>query len=294
MLKIGMVGGAKAWHARSFSEMLNGYDEDLAREHNFPLYKSKLEGARVTHIWDPDREAAELIAKICGIDKVMDEMEEMIGEIDGVIIADDTTMKHQRRAIPFLKAGLPTFVDKPLSPSIEEAEEIINLAKEYNAPFMSCSALRYAKEVEEFLAKKEEIGEILTGNSICSGDLIFYGIHAMEQLYVCIGPGIRSVQNVGEEGRDIVIITKEDGRKFVLTVYKEISYLFQMNLYGTKGWREIRVEDSDYFYSNMLKAFLKMVETKEPPFPPEETLEIIKTLVLARQSAQKKGEIVYL
>jgi predicted dehydrogenase len=294
MLKIGMVGGAKAWHARSFSEMLNGYDEDLARQHNFPLYKTKLEGARVTHIWDPDREAAELIAKICGIDKVVDEMEEMIGEIDGVIIADDTTMKHQRRAIPFLKAGLPTFVDKPLSPSIEEAEEIINLAKEYNAPFMSCSALRYAKEVEEFLAKKEEIGEILTGNSICSGDLIFYGIHAMEQLYVCIGPGIRSVQNVGEEGRDIVIITKEDGRKFVLTVYKEISYLFQMNLYGTKGWREIRVEDSDYFYSNMLKAFLRMVETKEPPFPPEETLEIIKTLVLARQSAQKKGEIVYL
>jgi len=294
MLKIGMVGGAKAWHARSFSEMLNGYDEDLARQHNFPLYKTKLEGASVTHIWDPDRKAAELIAKICGIENVVDEMEEMIGEIDGVIIADDTTMKHQRRAIPFLKAGLPTFVDKPLSPSIEEAEEIINLAKEYNAPFMSCSALRYAKEVEEFLAKKEEIGEILTGNSICSGDLIFYGIHAMEQLYVCFGPGIRSVQNVGEGGRDIVIITKEDGRKFVLTVYKEISYLFQMNLYGTKGWREIRVEDSDYFYSNMLKAFLKMVETKEPPFLAEETLEIIKTLVLARQSAQKKGEIVYL
>jgi predicted dehydrogenase len=294
MLKIGMVGGAKAWHARSFSEMFNGYDEDLARQHNFPLYKTKLEGAKVTHIWDPDREAAELIGKICGIKNVVDNMEEMIGEIDGVIIADDTTMKHQRRAIPFLKAGLPTFVDKPLSPSIEEAEEIINLAKEYNAPFMSCSALRYAKEVEEFLAKKEEIGDILTGNSICSGDLIFYGIHAMEQLYVCIGPGIKSIQNVGEEGRDIVIITKEDGRKFVLLVYKEISYLFQMNLYGTKGWQEIRVEDSDYFYSNMLRAFLRMVETKEPPFPPEETLEIIKTLVLARQSAPKKGEIIYL
>jgi len=294
MLKIGMIGGAKAWHARSFSEMFNGYDEDLARQHNFPLYKTKLEGARVTHIWDPDREAAELIAKICGIENVVDNMEEMIGEIDGVIIADDTTMKHQRRAIPFLKAGLPTFVDKPLSPSIEEAEKIVNFAKNYKAPFMSCSALRYAKEVEEFLARKEEIGDILTGNSICSGDLIFYGIHAMEQLYVCIGPGIKSIQNLGEEGRDIVIITKEDGRKFVLTVYKEISYLFQMNLYGTKGWREIRVEDSDYFYSNMLKAFLRMVERKEPPFPPEETLEIIKTLVLARQSAPKKGGIIYL
>ncbi|MGB9797117.1 MAG: Gfo/Idh/MocA family protein [bacterium] len=294
MLKIGMVGGAKAWHAKSFSEMLNGYDVELARQNNFPLYKTKLEGAKVTHIWDPDKEAAELVAKICGIENIVDDMEEMIGKVDGVIIADDTTMKHQRRAIPFLKAGLPTFVDKPLSSSIEEAEEIVGLAKKHKAPFMSCSALRYAKEVEQFLAKKEEIGDILTGNSICSGDLIFYGIHALEQLYVCIEPGIKSVQNVGEEGRDIVVITKKDGRKFILTVYKEISYLFQMNLYGTKGWREVRVEDSDYFYSNMLRDFLKMVETKEPPFPAEETLEIIKTLVLARLSAQKGGEVIYL
>ncbi|MBC7327943.1 Gfo/Idh/MocA family oxidoreductase [bacterium] len=294
MLKIGMVGGAKSWHAKSFSEMFNGYDEFLARQHNFPLYKSRIEGARVTHIWDPDREAAELIARICSIENVVDDMEEMIGKIDGVIIADDTTMKHQKRAVPFLEAGLPTFVDKPLSPSIEEAEELVNIAKKHNAPFMSCSALRYAKEVEEFLAQKDDLGEILTGNSICSGDLIFYGIHAMEQLYVCIGPGIKSVQNVGEEGKDIVIINKNDGRKFVLTVYKEISYLFQMNLYGTKGWREVRVEDSDYFYSNMLKAFIRMVESKKPPFPPEETLEIIKTLVLARHSAQRGGERIYL
>lgn len=294
MLKIGMVGGAKSWHAKSFSEMFNGYDEELARQHSFPLYKSRIEGARVTHIWDPEREYAELVAKICGIENVVSDMEEMLGQVDGVIIADDTTMKHQRRAIPFLKAGLPTFVDKPLSPSIEEAEELIGLAKENNAPFMSCSALRYAKEVEEFLSKKEEIGEILTGNSICSGDLIFYGIHALEQLYVCIGPGIRSVQNVGEEGKDIVVITKGDGRKFILTVFKEISYLFQMNLYGTKGWREVRVEDSDYFYSNMLRAFVRMVETRKPPFPPEETLEIIKTLVLARLSAQQGGAIINL
>ncbi len=294
MIRIGMVGGAKSWHAKSFSEMFNGYDEALARQHNFPLYKARVEGARVTHIWDPDREAGELIAKICGIENVVPYMEEMIGKVDGVIIADDTTMKHQRRAIPFLRAGLPTFVDKPLSPSIEEAEELISFAKENNTPFMSCSALRYAKEVEEFLSQKEEIGEILTGNSICSGDLIFYGIHALEQLYVCIGPGIKCVQNVGEEGKDIVVITKGDGRKFILTVYKEISYLFQMNLYGSKGWREVRVEDSDYFYSNMLRAFVRMVETREPPFPVEETLEIIKTLVLARRSAQRGGEVIYL
>lgn len=292
MIKIGMVGGAKAWHARSFSEMFNGYDEEKARKHGYPLYKTRIEGARVTHVWDEDEKEAHLLAEICGIDRVVPRMEDMIGEVDGVIIADDLTMRHQRRAIPFLKAGMPTFVDKPLSPDIEEAVSLVELAKRHNAPFMSCSALRYAKEIEEFQREKEALGEILTGNSICSGDLIFYGIHALEQLYVAVGGGIESVQNVGEEGKDIVVITWQDGRRFVLTAFKEIAYLFQMNLYGTKGWREIRVEDSDYFYSNMLKAFLKMVKTKEEPFPPEETLEIIRTLVSARLSAQMGGTLI--
>lgn len=294
MLKIGIVGGAKHWHTRSFSEILNGYDEDLARSNRFPLYRTRLDGARVTHIWDPEREQAELVAKTCRIENVLKSMEEMIGRVDGVIVADDTTMQHQKRAFPFLKAGLPTFVDKPLSPSIEEARLIVETARKHNAPFMSCSALRYAREVEKFLAEKDEIGEILTGSSVCSGDLIFYGVHAMEQLYVCVGGGIKSVQNVGEEGQDIVIITKKDGRKFILIVYKDAYYLFQMNLYGTRGWREVRVEDSDYFYSNMLRAFLKMVETKQPPFPPGETLEIIKTLILARRSVQNGGVALHL
>lgn len=64
-----------------------------------------------------------------------------------------------------------------------------------------------------------------------------------------------------------------------------------MNLYGTRGWREIRVEDSDYFYSNMLRAFLKMVETRQPSFPPGETLEIIKILILAKRSTVNRGAV---
>jgi hypothetical protein len=82
---------------------------------------------------------------------------------------------------------------------------------------MSCSALRYAKEVEDFLAERDEVGEILTGSSVCSGDLIFYGVHAMEQLYVCMGGGIKSVQNVGEEARAIAF-------KYLFSMVDEAQY----------------------------------------------------------------------
>ena len=291
MIKIAIIGGAGIWHANSFSEMFNGYDRDLAQKNNYPLYNARIEGARVTHLWDADKEKAGLLAKICGIENVVPKMEDVIGKVDGVIITDDLSMQHQKKAEPFLKAGIPAFIDKPLSTDIKEAETIIGLAKKYNCPMMSCSALRYAKEVEAFLLKKDEIGDILTGNTTCSGDLIFYGIHAFEQLYAVIGPGIKSVRNLGSEGKDMVVVTKKDGRQFILTVFKDIGYLFQMNLYGAKGWRQVVVEDSNYFYSNMLSKFVEMVKTKKMPFPPEETLEVIKVLVLGRQSAQTRAEL---
>jgi len=41
----------------------------------------------------------------------------------------------------------------------------------------------------------------------------------------------------------------------------------------------------------MLSKFVEMVKTKKMPFPPEETLEVIKVLVLGRQSAQTRAEL---
>lgn len=293
MLKIGLVGATKIWHGMTFSEMINGYDREKAVKNNWgPLYKTRVEkDARITHVWDVEKKDAGELARICGIENIVSKKEDMIDKVDGVIIPDDTTLKHQNRAEPFLKAGLPTFIDKPLSPDIKEAEGIIELAKMYKAPMMSCSALRYAKEVEEFKKEKEKIGDVLTGSTICKGDLVFYGIHAFEQMYSVIGPGIKSVSNIGRKGKDIVIVKYEDGREFILTVYENIHYLFQMNLYGTKGYRQVIVEDSEYFYSNMLKHFITMVKTKKEPFPPEETLEIIKVLALGKKSREEGKEL---
>jgi hypothetical protein len=44
----------------------------------------------------------------------------------------------------------------------------------------------------------------------------------------------------------------------------------------------------------MLETFVGMIRTKEVPFPLDETLEIIKSLALARQSAIEKGKVMEL
>ena len=291
MLKIGLVGGTKVYHGMTFAEMFNGYDKGKAAEKNWgPSYETRVrEDARITHVWDEKKEDAEESAEICGIENVVSNKEDMIGKVEGIIIADDCTMKHQKKAIPFLEAGIPTFIDKPLSPDIKEAEEIVALAKKHGAPMMSCSALRYARETKELREGKHGLGEILTGFAVCrewQGSLIFYGIHALEALYSITGPGIESAKNVGEKKKDILIVEYEDGRKFVVSAYEEIAGIFQVSLYGTRGNVSVSVEDSEFYYSEMLKEFTRMIEMGKEPFPPEETLEIVRTLVTGEESAR--------
>jgi len=281
MIKIALIGGAKHYHARSWGQMFNGGDKELVKEHKFPVYADNVRarGAKVTHVYDDSRADAELLAKVCDIPNVADRQEDVIGKVDAVMIPDDCSMKHQKRAAVFLKEGLPTFADKPLSADPREAEAIINLARKHKAPFMSCSALRFAREIEEFNRKdREAAGDIVTGNAIGPNELVFYGIHPLEALITLVGPGVKSVRNAGSINRDLLTIEYKDGRLFTLTANKQMGYVFQVNLYGTKGWRQITIKDGAYFYSNMLKNFVQMVKTGKEPFSPDETLEILRIL----------------
>ena len=53
--------------------------------------------------------------------QLVDKPEEIIGLVDGVLIASVDGSVHYERTVPFLEAGLPVFVDKPFTCTLEEA-----------------------------------------------------------------------------------------------------------------------------------------------------------------------------
>ena len=63
----------------------------------------------------------------------------MIESVDGSV--------HLERAMPFLKRGMPTYVDKPFACSLADARAMFKVAMESHVPLMSSSSLRYAPEV---------------------------------------------------------------------------------------------------------------------------------------------------
>ncbi|MCO6175829.1 Gfo/Idh/MocA family oxidoreductase [Flavobacterium sp. NRK F10] len=80
--------------------------------------------------YDPFKENADKVAKEFGYTK-FNSIEELIAAVDVVDIVTPT-LSHYECAVQAIKSGKHIFLEKPISNTVEEAEGIIKLAKEYN------------------------------------------------------------------------------------------------------------------------------------------------------------------
>jgi hypothetical protein len=295
MIRLGFVGGAGIYHAKAFAGLINDHDPAAWRSAGLPVFdQQRLSGAQVAAIWDSDTAAARWLADMAGIPEVLGEMEDMIGRVDGVLVLDDMTLKHQSRARPFLSAGVPTFIDKPLSPDPAEAADLVALARESGAPMMSCSALRYSRELAEVRADLAAIGPIVQATGTGPNELIFYGVHPLELAYAVMGPGVEWVQNTGDETNALVRCVYPDGRAIVLQVLGKAQPGLQAAFFGERGWRLVEVRDVGYYSHSMLTEFVSMVRTGIMPIPLDHTLEIVEILAAGKRSRQEGGSRVHL
>ena len=292
MIKLAMIDGTGAYHARAFAGLINRVDEDAFRASNWPLFKSVLSTrATVTHIWGDEEEPTRSLARAAGIKNVVSEPADVIGEVDGVLLLDNLKMTHQRHAPTFIKAGVPAFIDKPLSPRWAQAQRIVQLARKSRTPIMSTSALRYATEIADRKAILDQVGDIVTCSAAGTNELFFYGIHALTFMLTVMQGRVRSVLNVGRRGQNIVRVRLVDGRQGVLLVSeKGVAPTFEVTIHGSKGHLRIASRDAQGFYGNMLADFLNVVETRKPSVPYDETLNVIHALLLAKKSLRDGRE----
>jgi predicted dehydrogenase len=299
MIRIGITAAVRfegergCNHGNAYSSMFNGWDREKAQELGFRTggaTDQRLEGARVVKIYDEDREGAEMMQQIYGIDEVCDSPEELTDGVDAVIAADSGEYDKWKLVVPALEAGLPTFIDKPLAESPDVAQQIVDIAAAHNAPLMSCSSFRWcdgAMEMREQLGGLGQI-ELLSGVS-GQGKFHIYAIHPTEFAFGILGPGVTSVINVGSEDRDIVRMTRSDGAQIVLNMFwSGVMRGGQMFTVGGKdGWHTITQLGA--LYHPMMEAFLAMAECGEMPISGDEMVEVIAVIDAARRSREEGG-----
>ena len=289
-LKLGVMGMSEGnGHPYSWGAIFNGYDEVYMKDCPFPVipdYLSKQEfprdtipNAQVTHIWTQSLNISAQIAKAALIDNIVANPVDMIGEVDAVLLARDDHENHYAMSLPFLEAGIPVYIDKPLAVNVDEAKKILSSEK-YEGQVYSCSALRYAREFAPNQINIEQLGKVRYVDATIPKNWDKYSVHIIEPVLGLIPDRGRllSVTNTGKGEVNIVTVRWENNVHAVFKVLGSVFCPFSIRLFGEKESRELVFEDTFYAFKQALIAFVDSVRQKRIIIPRSETLEIIEII----------------
>jgi len=300
-IRLGIIGMTEGnGHPYSWSAIFNGYDREAMRQicpfAGIPAYLDKespttmrINGAAVTHIYCDRRADAEQVRKCSLIEQVVDAPEEMIGQVDAVVIATDIGSEHVRRARPFVEAGLPVFIDKPLCDNRHDLALFRKWINDEKRPIMSSSSMRYAKELRPYHRRTAELGELRFVSIPMAKKWETYGIHALEAIYPIVGPGFETIQNIGTAERNIVHMTHRNGIDIVIPCIKDMQYGAALQLSGTAGNLTVTSCDTFYAFKAQLQSFVDFLRTGSPEFSFSETDELMRLVIGGIESRENNG-----
>ena len=150
---------------------------------------------------------------------------ELVGAVDAVLVLTRDGAGHRRLAEPFLAAGLPVWVDKPLTTRVDDARALLAAARDGGGAVWSRSALRYADGVRRAagLAAAGELAHLhLTGPADPAGPysgIAFYGIHLLEAAVEVLGAAgwVEAPMAVTATDRAVVATTRLAGTPVTCT-----------------------------------------------------------------------------
>ena len=172
--------------------------------------KKMFPGVEVVAVWGETDEFARIAAEKGGIPKIVKKQSELLGMIDALIIDHRHAKYHVDAAVPFVEAGIPTFVDKPLCYRVREGLRLIEIAEAKSTPITSLSSVGYGPEVDDLAAQVAALDPaeirsvVVTGPSDITskyGGIFFYGIHTVEKLFKVFGDQVEAVRATRSEGR---------------------------------------------------------------------------------------------
>ena len=302
---LGMVAGNG--HPYSWSAIINNYDKAAMARSPYPGISRYLDaqpfesvrvpGVQVTHVWTDDPKDAPLVAEASLVPNVVRKPEEVIGHVDAVLVATDDGFEHVRRARPFVEAGLPVFVDKPMALTAPDLQTFVDWKKN-GARILSSSSMRYAPELEPLLADRSALGELRWISFQMIKTWETYGIHAFEPIFRLLGPGFVSVRLESQPKFEIAHILHRSGVQITIPmIYDGVATWGTMHVTGLSGQVTTRLTGTDHTYYTAFKrqllAFIAFVRAGGvDPYPFSETVEMMAVLIAGLRSRAEGGRRV--
>lgn len=312
VVRIGVIGTANT-HAAQYIGLLNGWSSDVPFPERLPdgrpsgvmhqcfgthlreasrLFPEHVmfHGARVTRLWSEDGEDADLIGQACRVE-VVNTPDDAANDVDAVMVLTEDPQCHLAHSTTGLRAGLPTYIDKPLAANEEDAHAISELAELNGTPWYSCSSLRWAPGLQDICQSITGYGGAQSIYVQCPARASNYAIHAVEVM----GAVMRSfsateISAVSTSKKDVVVLDLDDGRSATLENNGAVERMSYCALIQSRLREHVWIE-KDFGMMNVrfLRSFIEFVTTGHAPVS---SAECLASFALTQRIQSKLGETV--
>lgn len=249
-IRIGIIGAENS-HSYGYGKMFN-------TDRKFP-------GVSVEYIWGETDEFAKVAMERGNIPVQVKDPAEMLGKIDAVIVDHRHPKYHLEAATPFIKAGIPAFIDKPFCYRVSEGKKFLNMAKSLGTPVSSWSTAAYNDNTIDLKKKAEELGQIknlvMFGPADIEsqwGGIFFYGVHMVDQLLLIFGDNVEKVRvsKIGNAATGTLLFNNGMIATLVfLTLSRNRSIYAETNKEVIELTSAVRESDPPKAYKDMVEMF---------------------------------------
>lgn len=191
--KIGIIGAENS-HTAGFGKLFN-------IEKAFP-------GMEVKYVWGETKEFAKTAMEKGNIPEMVNDPNDMLGKIDGLIVDHRHGKYHLEPAIPFIEAGVPTFIDKPFCYRSKKGKDFLAFARKHGTPVTSFSSIAHSYEtfdIKKQLKSMGGINQVIRSGRVDFdseyGGVFFYGAHIVQPLLYLFGDTVERVR-VNDNGNN--------------------------------------------------------------------------------------------
>lgn len=298
-IKLGIIGINEGnGHPFSFSAIINGYDREGMKASGWDVIYNYLitrqasefgfDGVQVTHAWTQDAEQTAKLARASMIPNIVAEVDDMVDEVDGVIIARDDYETHYPLAKVFLEKGKFVFIDKPLSLDVAELKFFRRYLED--GQLMSCAGGRYAKELDEIRGNIDSFGKMKLIRGTVINGMEKYGVHMLDGIFGVTGFQAKSISCVQSKHASMMI-KNQDGSLIYIDALGDSAKTLQFDFWSDRKRFHAEANDNFSMFRRLLADFIKMIRTGTPTVDPELVMNTMKVLIAANLSRNENREI---
>ena len=229
----------------------------------------------ISGIYSDEEDATKRLSEKYGV-PVMENYDDLVGKVDGIVITARHGDNHYKYAKPYIESGIPMYIDKPITVSEKDAIEFKKDLIEHNVRICGGSILKFPQEVQEFKknVREKTYGEVFGGFARAPvymenayGNFFFYAQHLVQTVGEIFGYFPNSVKAY-TRGDIITCVVRYDEYDVCMTFTEgNYKYIAGINCADCAITKELNLDDC---FQLEFRAFYDILTGKDQEQPYDE------------------------